>query len=310
VFRSNPIYRKEVNTGMTAAKTAVLIIGFNTVLAIVAFTIFYTTISGAKNMESLDYSGLANLYTVMAYIEFCIVALIVPAITAGSIAGERERQTLDVMLSSKVYPSTIVWGKLMSCMQLAVIVCISGLPVLSIVFAYGGIRFTNLIMLLITVICTAFYLGSIGILSSCICKKATTSVVMAYTGLIVTIVVTGGIVYIVSKLSGIIEHAEEAFVANVANIMLLNPAATIVNLVSEQLETTSYFEPLLFNEIVQYNNDFFENWTLYSMVVQLCAGTVIMFISAWILNPLKFGLWRRLKKIYEDRKNKNDVISG
>ena len=38
---------------------------------------------------SMDYSETVSLYVVMAYIEFGMILLIIPAITAGSLAGER-----------------------------------------------------------------------------------------------------------------------------------------------------------------------------------------------------------------------------
>ncbi len=305
MFSGNPIYKKEVRTGTRTAKTAALIVGFNTILAIVAFVMFHNTIKGITSMGALDYSGLTNLYTVMAYIEFGIIAIIVPAITAGAVVGERERQTLDVMLASKVHPSAIIWGKMLACMQMVVVVCVSSLPVLSIVFVYGGIRLTNLLMLLFAIICTGFYFGSIGIFASCVCKRTTVAVIAAYIGMVAVVVLTGGVLYVADKLNAELIIKNDTFVESVSNIMLLNPAATIVGLVGEQLETVSYFEELLFYGIVRRNSEFIENWTAYSIAVQLVFGIVLLVISAWILNPLKFSVWRRVKKLYGKRKNEN-----
>ena len=309
MFRGNPIYKKEVRTGTRTARTVALIVGFNTILAIVAFVMFYNTIKGISSMGALDYSGLTNLYTVMAYIEFGIIAIIVPAITAGAVVGERERQTLDVLLASKVSSASIIWGKMLSCVQIVVIVWVSSLPVLSIVLVYGGIRLINLIMLLLAIICTGFYFGSIGIFASCICKRTTAAVIVAYVGMVAVVGLTGGVVYIADKLNvELIKN--DTFVESVSNIMLLNPATTIVGLVGEQLETVSYFEELLFYGIVRSNSGFIEDWTAYSIVVQLIVSIILLIASAWILNPLKFGLWRRLKKLYGNRKGKKDVVSG
>lgn len=294
MFRGNPIYKKEVRTGMRTARAAALIIGFNTILAIVAFVMFYNTTKGITSMGAIDYSGLTDLYTVMAYIEFGIIAIVVPAITAGAVVGERERQTLDVMLASKVSPFSIVWGKMLSCAQLVVIVCVSSLPVLSIVFVYGGIRITNLLMLLFVAICIGFYFGSIGIFASCICKRTTTAVIAAYVGMVAVVGLTGGIVYITGMF----------------NIMLLNPAATIVGLVGEQLEVENFFEEFLFYGIAKKDKSQIANWTVCSITAQMIFSAVLLIISAWILNPLKFGLWRRLKKLYGNRKGKKDVVSG
>lgn len=305
MFRGNPIYKKEVSTGTRAARTATLIVGFNTILAIVVFVMFHNTIKGINSMGALDYSGLTNLYTVMAYIEFGIIAILVPAITAGAVVGERERQTLDVMLASKVRPSAIIWGKLLSCVQIVIIVCVSSLPILSIVFVYGGIRLTNILMLLLAIICTGIYFGSIGIFVSCICKRTTTAVIAAYIGMVAVVVLTGGMVYVADKLSAELAGESDIFVENVSNIMLLNPATTIVGLVGEQLETESYFAELLFYGITRQNTELIKNWTVYSIVIQLIISIVLLIISSWILNPLKFSLWRRIKRLYGKRKGQN-----
>ena len=293
MFKGNPIYKKEVRTGMRTARAAALIIGFNTILAIVAFVMFYNATKGITNMGALDYSGLTELYTVMAYIEFGIIAIVVPAITAGAVVGERERQTLDVMLASKVSSFSIIWGKMLSCAQLVVIVCMSSLPVLSIVFIYGGIRISNLLVLLFAVICIGFYFGSIGIFASCICKRTTTAVIAAYLGMVVVVGLTGGVVY----------------VTGIFNIMLLNPAATIVGLVGEQLEVESFFEDLLFYGIAREGKRQIENWTALSITVQMLFSAMLLIVSAWILNPLKFSLWRRLKRLYGKRKGQNENVT-
>lgn len=302
MFRGNPIYKKEVRTGMRTMRVTVLIIGVNAVLAVIAFIMFSNTINGITSMGALDYSGLTNLYTVMAYIEFGIIALIVPAITAGAIVGERERQTLEVMLASKVNTATIVFGKMLACAQIVIIMCVSSLPVLSIVFVYGGIRLGNLIMLLSTVLCAGIYFGSIGIFTSCICKRTTTAVMLSYISVVGIVFVTGGITYVVERLN--LEGMSDSFlVDNVSHIMLLNPAATVVNLVGTQLETTNYFEVLLSGVTAQDSGEVFDNWTAYSIILQLMLSLVLLIASAWILNPLKFNLWRRFKKLNGENKS-------
>lgn len=310
MFSGNPIYKKEVRTGMHTARTAILIVGFNTILAIVAFVMFYNTVKGITSMGALDYSGLTSLYMVMAYIEFGIIAIIVPAITSGTVVGERERRTLDVMLASKARPSAIIWGKMLACMQMVVVVCVSSIPVLSIVFVYGGIRITNILMLLVAIICTGFYFGSIGIFASCICKRTSAAVIVTYAGVVAAVALTGGVVYIADKLNSELIIKSDTLVENISGIMLLNPAVTIVDLVEEQLETASFFEKMLFYGISGRAGRLAENWTVHSITVQLLAGTLFLAVSAWILNPLKFSLWRRAKKIYGKRKNKKENVSG
>ncbi len=64
---------------------------------------------------------------------------------AGSIAGERERQTLDMLLATKMKPWSIVLGKLESSLSSVLMLAVSSLPVLSIVFIFGGVGILELV---------------------------------------------------------------------------------------------------------------------------------------------------------------------
>ena len=76
--------------------------------------------------------------------------LVIPSNTSGSISGEKERKTLDILLSSKMSPYAIVIGKLMASLNMVMMLAVSSLPVLSIVFLFGGISIVDLIVMLLT----------------------------------------------------------------------------------------------------------------------------------------------------------------
>ena len=75
----------------------------------------------------------------VASLEFLMLILIMPAMTAGSISGERERQTLDLMLTTCMTPADIVLGKLEAALGTMFLMVVSSLPILAMVFVYGGV---------------------------------------------------------------------------------------------------------------------------------------------------------------------------
>lgn len=303
MLRFNPIYRKETKTGARTMKIAAILVLFNSILALVSFLMFYGTINGIRGIGVLDYSGLVDLYTTMAYIEFGIVILLVPALTAGSVTGEKERRTLDIMLAGNVRTITVVTGKLMACMQFILITVVSSFPVLSIVFVYGGIRFVNLLEFLAVILVAGFFFGSMGILCSCICKKTTVAVIASYTGLLGFVVLTYGIVYGTGKLGESMAYMK-SIQGNVFCIMLINPAATIVELISRQLDTVNGLDRMLFYHAPE-NSRLMNNWTLYSVAVQAAAGVVFQLLASWVLDPLRFDFFGRLKRAYGKGSRKN-----
>src|SRR5262249_3938132 len=67
------------------------------------------------------------------------VVLLTPAYTAGAIAEEKERQTLELLLTTALTDEEIVLGKLLARLANLGLVLLTGLPVLSLMELWGGI---------------------------------------------------------------------------------------------------------------------------------------------------------------------------
>ena len=80
------------------------------------------------------------LYVVVLTIEVVLLCLFVPSAAGGSIAGERERQTLDILLSSRMTVREIVTGKLLSCISMAMLLVVTSIPILAVTSMYGGMQ--------------------------------------------------------------------------------------------------------------------------------------------------------------------------
>ena len=71
--------------------------------------------------------------------QFFLVALMAPTFAAGSITGEKERKTYELLLASPLRPSTILVGKLLSSLSYLVILIISSLPLMILCYLLGGL---------------------------------------------------------------------------------------------------------------------------------------------------------------------------
>ena len=99
---TNPVYDKEMRSEIFGQGTLMLrlAIQISMILAI-PFMAFFLYI----------YPSMAPWY--IAYV--CIFNILVgPVFTAGSVTSERERQTLDLLLTTVITPWQILWGKLIS----------------------------------------------------------------------------------------------------------------------------------------------------------------------------------------------------
>ncbi len=191
-MRINPVYRQESRTSARSFRLPLIIFSFNTVLAVVAFFYMYSLIERVRRTAELLYSSFLNLYIFVAAIEFVLLLIIIPAMTSGSISGEKERKTLDIMLTTQLKAADVVIGKLMSCLTTAVVLIISSFPVLSLVFIYGGVGAGDIALLMICYASTALLTGCIGIFCSSCFERTTFSTVTSY--LIVAAIVMGTLV--------------------------------------------------------------------------------------------------------------------
>ncbi len=154
----NPVYKIGLKQSARTKKTVVLLLVYNFLLAGLGLLVFYLTFDREGRMrENIAYSGILTLYCVMAAMEFVMILLIVPASTAGAVAGEREKQTLDILLSTKITPFHIVTGKLAASISMVILLAVSSMPVLAIVFSIGGITLSDMFTFLLLLGVTAGY---------------------------------------------------------------------------------------------------------------------------------------------------------
>ena len=161
-------------------RLALVLLVFNGILALVALLNMYSMLAQIRVTAEIQYSSFLDLYLFMAVLEFVMLVFIMPAITAGSISGERERQTLDLMLSTKMAPIQIILGKLAASLSTMVLLIISSFPILALVFVYGGVTIKDIVMLLACYGAAALFVGSLGVCCSALFRKSTLSTVVAY----------------------------------------------------------------------------------------------------------------------------------
>ena len=160
----NPILKKDILVNARSARMVVTITLINCLFALVVGMLFMTSRGSAYQVY---YSNIAQMFPVLAVCELCIIGLIVPIITSTSISGERERQTLEIMLTTPVRPISIVAGKLLSAVATTAMYVIATLPFMAVAFIVGGMGWDELFKYLGMVLFIDIYVGSIGIFYSC-----------------------------------------------------------------------------------------------------------------------------------------------
>jgi ABC-type transport system involved in multi-copper enzyme maturation permease subunit len=133
------------------------------------------------------------LFTFLILFQVALLAFITPALTAGAISGERERQTIDLLFVTRIPPFSIIWGKLLSSMSFVVLLLLLSIPIFSLVFMFGGIELDQVVDAFLVTGVTALTLGLLGIAFSTLFRRTLAATVASYGAAFVLVV--GTLVY-------------------------------------------------------------------------------------------------------------------
>ncbi len=286
-----PIYQKETMTSSRTTRLTVIVMIFNLILALIGLLQLQLIVRDSGYYGDTPYASLLQMYTLVAAFEAAFILFIVPALTAGSISGERERQTLDILLCTRLRPADIVVGKLLSCLSTAFVLMLSSLPVLTLVYIYGGISVWDLAVLFGCLTVTTLFIGSISTLFSALMKRTTMATVLSYLSVIFVTVGTYLVLVMVLNIynvltpNGVVVTGETMVPWN--NLLLINPAITFYSLFSQQIGGTESISMLnWYNGYIFTDRMLTPDWLLLSCAAQLALSVLFIWLAAYAINPL------------------------
>lgn len=239
---NNPVFSSEMRVRMRSWKTAIGIGVYMLVMIVLAMLFFLFTVvldgRGLRASEAAEVGRAA--YALLASFQFAMLIFIIPAQTAGVISGEREKQTLDLLLVTRMSPASIVLGKLMSSLGYALLLILSSMPVFSLVFLFGGLSLPDVATLFGFYLVMAFASGAIGVFCSTYMRRTVTATVVAY--LIVLAIgigtlITGG--FEISYMNYLYQQSSTAVNIGYPISFYLNPALALASLLTSQITRSS-----------------------------------------------------------------------
>lgn len=185
---ANPVLLKELKLRFRSFKSISGLIFYLAVLVVfvLGFLLLSTQFRGKGFFTPSDSF---SMFVVITMLQMGLVMFITPALTAGAISTEREKQTLNILLTTTQTSTQIIIGKLLSSIAFLLLMVIAGLPLYSIVFLFGGVAPSQLIIILFLYLLTVVAIGSVGIMFSTITKKTIVSMIATYG----TMIFLGGI---------------------------------------------------------------------------------------------------------------------
>jgi len=187
---SNPVLIKELRGRMRGARAFVVLTVYLLLLSCFTAIIYYAYSATARapgGGPEMAYLGKV-VFAGVVLIELFMVTFITPAFTAGTISGERERKTYELLQTTLLPARRLVTGKLASALTYMFLLILAAVPLESLAFMLGGVIVEELALALIILLVTAFAFAAVGIFFSSLARTTLVSTVLTYaTTLLVTI---------------------------------------------------------------------------------------------------------------------------
>ncbi len=135
-LRNNPVLQRELMINLRTDRSFVMLLLFQVVLAGVIYFAW-----PAETRLDLSEKSQANRELVDFFFlgQFVIAALLAPSFAAGSICGEKERMTYEMLLASPLSTLAITWGKWMASVTHLLLMMVASLPIVMLCLPLGGV---------------------------------------------------------------------------------------------------------------------------------------------------------------------------
>lgn len=181
----NPVMQRELLVNLRMSRGFILLLVYQVLLGVVVYFAWpqETRLDLSANSNSTkETRDLVDLFFIGQYV---LTSMMAPAFAAGSITGEKERKTYEMLLASPLKPSAIVLGKLAASLTPLGVLVFSSLPIVMLCLPLGGVHPTELLGAYLGLILSVITFGMISVASSAYFSRTSASLVVSYLPILV-----------------------------------------------------------------------------------------------------------------------------
>lgn len=121
-----------------------------------------------------------TLFAALLILLMLIIVVLTPAFTAGAVSEEREKQTFELLAATPLSGTAIVVGKLLSALVYLFLLILASIPLMSLVFTFGGVAVDDVVRAYLLLIATALGLGALGLFVSAVVGRTQVATILSY----------------------------------------------------------------------------------------------------------------------------------
>lgn len=123
----NPVLRKELLTRMRLRQPLSARAGVLFAIAALLLWIYWQVI--AALLQDNTASAARGAWQTVIWVQFALIVLIAPVSAANAITQEKEQQTWEMLVFTRLTPAEIIFGKLLARLAMLLLLILLGLPV-------------------------------------------------------------------------------------------------------------------------------------------------------------------------------------
>ena len=270
----NPVLGKELRQRFRFWQSAITLSLYLVVVGV--FTLGFVYLSWQGEGVLFQPCRSMEIFIIFSVTQLMLLAFVTPGLTASTISSEREKQTLNVLLTTDLTPCGIIVSKMLAACSFTLLLIVATLPLYAMVFLYGGIAPGQVLGVFGYYLVTMFLFASVGMICSTWFRRTGASTVTAY-GLIFALGGGTGIlaafIHQLNRMSGQLT-GQEPVSLSVQLLQNINPLLVLIRILGE--DAVMGVERVMF---LPY-------WGVY-IGFCLVVGTGLLLWSSRLLNPLK-----------------------
>ena len=186
----NPVLQRELLVNLRMKRGFVLLFFYVAMLGAVVYVAWPTSQRLDLTTSPFEAKRLVNLFFLGQYV---LLALMAPSFAAGTITGEKERRTYEMLLASPLRPGAIVTGKLLASLSHLAVLVFASLPIVMLCLPLGGVSPYEVLATYVAMAASVVTFGMICMAASSYFTRTIAALVVSY--LIILPVVLVGVLF-------------------------------------------------------------------------------------------------------------------
>ena len=170
----NPVLRRELLTALRSNKAFVLHFIFLFVLTVVVYLAWPLEVSSTGSERA------RQLFSIFGQGQLVLLSVLAPAFSASALALEKEKRTIDLLLTSPIRPHTILMGKYLNSVLYLFLLVLSTAPLVAVCNWLPGIDPYETAGLYVLLMAVASCFGMIGLTCSTFFHRTQASLSITY----------------------------------------------------------------------------------------------------------------------------------